>query len=115
MLAGGLILVPLALLQLPDAVPGWQAIASIAALTILGTVVAQLVFYRMLPLYGARRISLVTYLIPVFAVFYGALLLGEPVTAAMLGGLVLILGGVALGAGAITGRRETIRAAESRS
>jgi drug/metabolite transporter (DMT)-like permease len=43
--------------------------------------------------------SLVTYLMPGFAVVYGAILLDEPVTAAALGGLVLILGGVALASG----------------
>jgi drug/metabolite transporter (DMT)-like permease len=101
MLAGGIILFPFALIQLPDALPGWQAIASIFALAMLGTVVAQLVFYRMLPVFGARRISLVAYLIPVLAVFYGAVLLNEPVTAAMLGGLGLIMLGVALGSGVL--------------
>jgi drug/metabolite transporter (DMT)-like permease len=41
----------------------------------------------------------VTYLIPGFAVVYGALFLDEPINAAMLGGLALILAGVALASG----------------
>jgi drug/metabolite transporter (DMT)-like permease len=37
----------------------------------------------------------------VTALFYGVLLLGEPLTVEELGGMVLILGGVALGSGAV--------------
>ena len=99
MLAGGLLLVPLALFQLPDHAPDTASIASLAALTILGTAFAQLVLFRMLRLFGSRKLSVVTYLIPGFAVFYGAVLLDEPVTFAALGGLVLILAGVALASG----------------
>jgi len=99
MLAGGLILLPLALFQLPTHVPGAEAIGSLLALTILGTTFAQLLLFRLLRLYGSRRVSLVTYLIPGFALFYGAVLLDEAITVAALGGLVLILGGVALASG----------------
>ena len=66
----------------------------------LGTAVAQLFFFRLLRLYGSARSSLVAYLLPVTALLYGAVLLGEPVTASALVGLVLILGGVAVGSGA---------------
>jgi drug/metabolite transporter (DMT)-like permease len=99
MLAGGLILLPLALFQLPTEMPDGEAIASILALTILGTAFAQLILFRMLRLFGSRRLSLVTYLIPGFAVLYGTLLLDEPIGPAALGGLALILAGVALASG----------------
>ena len=99
MLAGGLLLVPLSLFQLPDHAPDAASIASLAALTLLGTAFAQLILFRVLRLYGSRRLSLVTYLIPGFALFYGAVFLDEPVTVAALGGLVLILAGVALASG----------------
>ncbi len=99
MLAGGLILLPLALVQVPDHAPDAKAIASLLALTLLGTAFAQLILFRMLRLFGSRRLSLVTYLIPGFALFYGAAFLDEPITAAAVGGLVLILVGVALGSG----------------
>ena len=105
MLAAGIILLPFAIAQRPDAVPGWQAFASVAALAVLGTAVAQIVFFRMLPVYGIRRISLVAYVMPGFAIAFGALFLSEPVTWPMVVGLALILAGVALGSGLLLAMR----------
>jgi drug/metabolite transporter (DMT)-like permease len=107
MLAGGPVLLPLSLFQLPETAPSAEAVASLLALTVLGTALAQLVLFRMLRLYGSRRVSLVTYLMPGFAVFYGAALLDEPVTLAALAGLALILAGVALASGAQLLRHRT--------
>ena len=101
MVGGSILLLPFALLQLPNALPGWEALASVAALAILGTALAQLVLFRMLLLHGAARTSLVTYLMPPLALLYGVVLLEEPLTAAALAGLALILPGVALGSGAV--------------
>jgi drug/metabolite transporter (DMT)-like permease len=111
MLMGGLFLLPLALFQLPDATPSGEVIASILALSLLGTALAQLILYRMLALHGSARLSLVTYLMPGFALVYGALILDEKITAATLVGLALILGGVALASGAVRlPRRATVPA-----
>lgn len=99
MLAGGLILLPLAVFQLPSTVPSAEGLASLLALTIVGGAFAQLILFRILRLYGSRRLSLVTFLMPGFAVVYGATILDEPLTAAALGGLALILTGVALASG----------------
>ena len=108
-LIGGLLLLPLGVLQRPDGLPGTDAIASVLALAVLGTAIAQLVLYRMLRLHGAARVSLVTYLLPPAALFYGAVFLDEPLTAPLLAGLVLILAGVALGSGAVRlGRRAAV-------
>ena len=70
---GTVILLPLALFQLPDQVPSAKALGSVAALGILGTAVASLILYRMLKMYGSSRTSLVTYLLPPFALFYGVI------------------------------------------
>ena len=98
---GALVLLPFALLQLPDQVPGWKASASVAALAVAGTALAQILVFRMLRLHGAARLSLVTYLLPVTAIAYGVLLLDEQLSAGTLAGLALILPGVALGSGAV--------------
>jgi drug/metabolite transporter (DMT)-like permease len=51
---------------------------------------------------------LVNYLLPGFALLFGATILHEPVTAAKLGGLALILAGVTLASGLVTwGRSAT--------
>jgi drug/metabolite transporter (DMT)-like permease len=107
MIGGTVVLLPFALVQLPDELPGWKAVSSVAALSILGTALAQLVLFRMLRLHGSARTSLVTYLLPVTALFYGVVLLDEELTAAVFGGLALILAGVALGSGALRPARRT--------
>jgi len=99
MLAAAVVLVPFALADPPVDTPGARAVAGLCALILLPTVLGQLLLFRMLRLFGSRRMSLVTYLMPGFALVYGALLLDEPITAAALTGLALILGGVTLASG----------------
>jgi drug/metabolite transporter (DMT)-like permease len=101
MLGGAIALLPFALVDLPDHTPGWKPVASLAALTLAGTALAQLILFRAIRLHGSARTSLVTYLMPPAALVYGAVLLDEPVTAASVGGLALIMLGVALGSGAL--------------
>jgi drug/metabolite transporter (DMT)-like permease len=113
LLIGAIVILPFGLLQLPEELPSWKALGSIAALSVGGTAIGSLVLYRMLTTYGSSRTTLVNYLLPVFALFYGAVLLDEPLTAHALGGLVLILAGVALGSGLVrlTRRRGAVPAA----
>ena len=105
MLAGGVILLPLAILDPPTSMPTAGAIGSLLLLALLGTALAQLLLFRVVRLFGARRLSLVTYLLPGFALVYGALILDERVNGSALIGLALILLGVALGSGSLRLRR----------
>jgi drug/metabolite transporter (DMT)-like permease len=98
---GSVLLLPLALFQLPGHAPGWKALGSTVAIGVAGTGIAQLILFRMLRLHGAARTSLVTYLLPPIALVYGVTLLGEPLTAEEIGGMVLIFLGVALGSGVV--------------
>ena len=100
MLAAAVTLLPFAILERPTAMPDGDALLSLLALALVGTALAQLVLYRTIRLFGGRRMSLVTYLMPGFALAYGAVLLDEPLTGSVLAGLSLILAGVALGSGA---------------
>jgi len=111
MIGGLLVLLPFGLAQLPSGVPGWKETGSVLALAVIGTALAQIILYRVLRSDGAARVSLVTYLLPMTALIYGVLLLGEPLTWEELAGMALILGGVALGSGAVRlQRREPVAA-----
>jgi drug/metabolite transporter (DMT)-like permease len=110
--AGTLMLVPFAIAQPPDGVPGWKVTGSLLALGILGTGVAYVLYYALLAGAGASRSILITYLVPALALGYGAILLDEPVTLAAVVGLALVLGGVALGTGVLRPARRRAQVTE---
>jgi drug/metabolite transporter (DMT)-like permease len=85
-----------AIATLPGSHPDLGEVAAVASLGILGTALAFVLYYSLIADTGAGRASLVGYAIPPAALFYGAVLLDERITAAAVGGLVLILAGVAL-------------------
>jgi drug/metabolite transporter (DMT)-like permease len=94
--AGGLVLaLPLAVLSLPDRLPGLAVLGSLVGLGVIGTGFSLLLYFRLIENVGATRTSTVTYLVPVWALVYGALLLGEDITGRSILGLGLILAGVA--------------------
>lgn len=97
---GLLLALPFGLAQLPSEAPPAKAVAAIVALGALSTGVAYLLYFTLIARAGASRAILVTYLVPAFALVYGTVFLHEAVTASALVGLVLILGGTALGTGA---------------
>jgi len=96
---GMLLALPFGLAQLPSEAPPAKAVAAIVALGALSTGVAYLLYFTLIARAGASRAILVTYLVPAFALVYGTVFLDEPVTVSALAGLVLILGGTALGTG----------------
>lgn len=94
--AGGLVLVlPLAAFALPAGLPSLQTLGALAGLGVIGTGFSLLLYFRLIANVGPTRTSTVTYLVPVWALLYGALLLEEGITARSVLGLVLILAGVA--------------------
>ena len=103
--AATLATLPIALLQLPSHMTSWKVTASVLTLGIAGTGLAYILYYGLISGAGASRAILITYLAPTFAVVYGAVLLGEPVTAGAVGGLALVLAGVGLATGAVRLRR----------
>jgi drug/metabolite transporter (DMT)-like permease len=98
---GAFFLAPFGLAQAPGHFPGWGPILAVLALALLGTVAGQLIYFRMIYRYGSARASLVVYLLPVTALFYGAVLLDETISVSAIVGLVLILTGTALGSGLV--------------
>ena len=98
---GTLVILPFGIAQGPGSIPGWEAIASVAALGLLGTALGLMMYLRLLADYGSARGSLVVYLLPVVALFYGAVFLDEPLQVTALVGLALILAGVAIASGLV--------------
>jgi drug/metabolite transporter (DMT)-like permease len=108
------LLLPLALATLPSQTPGWKSVASGVVLGLLGTALAQILSYRMIRLYGSARSALVAYMLPAFGLLYGSVFLEETLTVQKIVGLVLILGGVALGSGAVRIASRRVRRATAR-
>jgi drug/metabolite transporter (DMT)-like permease len=90
------LLVPLALIfEQPLALhPGAAAYGAILGLSLLSTAAAYMIYFRILARAGATNILLVTFLIPVSAIFLGVVFLGERLGWNALGGLLLIFTGL---------------------
>ena len=104
-MCGAAAVLPFALADLPEQV-GWKPLASVIVLGVVATGFAQLLVNRLIGLHGSAKTMLVNYLLPGFALLYGVAILGEPLTAAKLGGLALILVGVTLASGLV--RRDAL-------
>ena len=94
--AASLWTLPAAVATAPTETPGLGAVAAVVGLGVIATALAFVIFYTLIAEVGAGRASLVAYLAPGVALFYGALFLDEAITVAAIAGLALILGGVAL-------------------
>jgi drug/metabolite transporter (DMT)-like permease len=76
----------------------WQpeAIFAVVWLGLLGSGVAYLSYFRILQHWGATRTSMVAYLLPVYGIVLGALVLAEPIAPSTLLGAILVIGGIAI-------------------
>ncbi len=83
----------------PSQTPSATAWLALLAVGVLCTGVAYVLFFRLIDKVGAAGSLTVTFLIPVFAVVYGVIFLGESVTAWMLVCGAIILCGTALSMG----------------
>ncbi len=103
--SAAVLIAPFALFQLPDETPSAKPLLAVAALGALGSGVAYLLYFALIASAGASRAILVTYLVPAFALVYGAVLLDEAVTGVALAGLAVVLAGTALATGLLEPRR----------
>lgn len=90
-----LLLIP-ALIYLPQQMPGALAWSAAAAAGVFSSAIAFMLYFRLIADIGPVKALSVNYLTPLAGVTGGVLLLGETVTANMVGGSLLILAGVAL-------------------
>ena len=107
-LGAAMLLLPLMPVFPPAQSAGWLEIGAVICLAVLSTSLAFLIYFQLLREVGPTRTLTVTYLIPVFAIAWGALLLGETVTPQMLLGGGLILAGVALANSALVSFRTAV-------
>jgi drug/metabolite transporter (DMT)-like permease len=112
MLTGALAITPIALWRhgIPSPLPSAEALGAVLALAVLGTSFAYILMYWLMERIGTTQTSMVTYLLPPFALVYGALFLRERITMDALLGLGLVIVGILLAngvvkLGAITNRR----------
>ena len=103
LVTGTIMLAPLAVFQVPRTMPSWEALGSVIVLAIAGTALASLMYYWLLARVGATKVLLVTYLLPGFALLWGAFFLSEAVTITALLGLGLVLLGIAITSGTALG------------
>src|SRR3954471_22710951 len=98
MVVAALVTLPLLVASPPTEAPALDAVASLLALGSGGTGIAFVLYYTLIADVGPARASMVGYVAPAFSIAYGVVLLGEHLTLAAVGGLVLILAGSWLGA-----------------
>ncbi len=103
LLAGAILITPAALLTdgIPSPLPSPLALGAVLALAVVGTSFAYVLLYWLMARIGATRTSMVTYLLPPFALVYGALFLRERITVETLIGLALVIVGILLANGAL--------------
>jgi drug/metabolite transporter (DMT)-like permease len=86
----------------PVSVLAWGAIITMG---IVSTGFAYVIYFRLIASVGPASAITVTYLVPGFAVFWGALVLHEAVTTNMIIGCVIIFAGTALATGLLPRER----------
>jgi drug/metabolite transporter (DMT)-like permease len=95
-LSAAALLLPFLPFFLPTLRPGAEAVWSVIGLALLSTSLAFWLYFRLLHQVGATRTLTVTYLIPVFAIFWGWLWLHERVDWPIVASCALIMVGIAL-------------------
>jgi drug/metabolite transporter (DMT)-like permease len=104
MLAASLVLLPGAVFYWPQQAISTDAWISAVTLGIASTGFAYILYFRLIRHVGPAKAITVTYLLPVFAVFWGAIVLSEKITFAMIVGAVIIFTGTALATGIVSER-----------
>ncbi len=112
--AATLVMAPLVLLFEPPwlaSAPSLEAWAALAALALVCTSFAYILYFKLLASAGATNSLLVTFLIPVTAILLGVLILGEHLEPRHFAGMALIGAGLAAIDGRLLRRRRVIQPA----
>jgi len=94
--AGGVLMLPAGLWLWPESSPSPRAWLCALALAIVCTAIAYLLFFRIIRSASAMATSTVTFLIPVSAILWGWLALGERLSLHSVAGMAITFAGTAL-------------------
>ncbi len=101
-IGAALVLLPFTISYWPQHSASLAAWGSVAALGVVCSGLAYVLYFRLIERAGPARALAVTFAIPVFANLYGVLLLGEVITGWMFGCGLIIVAGTMLSAGLVT-------------
>jgi len=96
MLFGGLMMMPIAAFNLPNALPSINSFLALLWLAVVSTGIGYLVFVRLIDKIGAVKTATLTYLLPVFSIIWGAIFLEEQITLIIFGGFIFVMMGMYL-------------------
>ena len=94
MLFGGLMMMPIAAFNLPNALPSINSFLALLWLAVVSTGIGYLVFVRLIDKIGAVKTATLTYLLPVFSIIWGAIFLEEQITLIIFGGFIFVMMGM---------------------
>lgn len=98
-IGAALALLPIAVLTWPDTSISQTAWAAAITMGLFSTALAYILYFRLIANTGPTNAITVTYLIPLFAMLLGAVVIDEPITGSMVVGCAVILLGTALATG----------------
>jgi drug/metabolite transporter (DMT)-like permease len=107
MLGACFLMLPLAFWFWPSDAPSAKAWMLAIVMGVACTALAYILYFRLIARLGATYASTVTFLIPAFAMLWGAVLLDESISPEMLAGTALILLGTSLSLGLIGRHKRT--------
>lgn len=94
-----IVLLPVAIMTWPGTSISTTAWAAAITMGLFSTALAYILYFRLIANTGPTNAITVTYLIPLFAMLLGAVVIDEPITGAMVAGCAVILLGTALATG----------------
>ncbi len=100
-ISAALVLLPMAFLTWPEGPVSMTAWAAAIVMGVFSTALAYILYFRLIANTGPTNAITVTYLIPIFAMVLGALVIDEPITLAMVIGCAVILLGTSLATGVL--------------
>ncbi len=92
-ISAALVLLPIAIITWPEGPVSMTAWAAAIVMGVFSTALAYILYFRLIANTGPTNAITVTYLIPIFAMVLGAVVINEPITLSMIiGGAVILLG-----------------------